>query len=85
MHYNTLITRVSITIKASFSELPEQHFRYDLENNFENNLWSLEHNAEKLQEIQNRINARDYEHNYLRPTVLRYFMETTVHQIHPTI
>ena len=27
----------------------------DLGNSFENNAWNLEHNAEKLQEVQNRI------------------------------
>ena len=27
----------------------------DLENNFENNVWRLKHNAEKLLEILNRI------------------------------
>ena len=27
----------------------------DLENNVENNAWKLEHNAEELQEILNRI------------------------------
>ena len=26
-------------------------FDNDLQNNFENNVWNLEHNAEKLQEI----------------------------------
>ena len=30
-------------------------FDNDLVNNFENNAWKLEHNAEELQEILNRI------------------------------
>ena len=39
------------------------------DNDFENNeAWNLEHNAEKLQEIVNSNNAKNYEYNYLNPS-----------------
>ena len=44
MHYN----------EVSFQKLPEC-FGNDFENSFEDNVWNLKHNVEKLQEVQNRI------------------------------
>ena len=40
--------------EVSFQELLDCS-NNDLENTFENNAWKLEHNAEQLQEILNRI------------------------------
>ena len=40
----------------------------DLENNFEHNVWKLQHNAEELQEILNRNNAMNCKYNYLSHT-----------------
>ena len=40
--------------KALLQELMDD-FDNNLRNNFESNAWSLEHNAEKLQEISKRI------------------------------
>ena len=41
-------------MQKSFQELLECYDN-DLENNIKNNAWNLEHNAEKSQEILNRI------------------------------
>ena len=54
MHHNTLTEYSCTAIKHDFSELM-YCFDKDLGNNFENTAWNLEHNAEKLQEILNKI------------------------------
>ena len=54
----------------------------DLENNFENNACNLEHDADKTQEILNRI-MREYEHNNLSPNHKRICSDNYIsHKIH---
>ena len=46
-------------------------FDSDLENNYENNAWNLEHNVIKLATRNFKYNnARNYDHYYLSPTLL---------------
>ena len=61
--------------EVSFQELLDCSDN-DLENTFENNAWKMEHNAEQLQEILNRIigvSLREL-HN-MRSTVKSVFLQ----------
>ena len=50
-----IATSVSYITPHFYSKELLDSLHNDLENNFENNVWRLKHNAEKLLEILNRI------------------------------